>query len=253
MLWLGSVGIGAMVAPVLIEWLGLEGALIATGISLPALVVLFGRKLARHRRRGRRPRGGRSAPPRFGSDLQPASGHLARAPGRSSRSAPARAGHRDHSRRATPATASTSSPREPSRSPSTVARCPSSGRAATSARSRSSATCAERRRSRPDRGRPLRARPRGLPRRRHEPPAERRGRGGGRQLAARGNPCCGSSASRRLANRRGAPGKIRTCDLCLRRAALYPLSYGRGEGKSSDLATRLPSPSSASSGTSTRT
>jgi hypothetical protein len=27
-----------------------------------------------------------------------------------------------------------------------------------------------------------------------------------------------------------APGKIRTCDLCLRRAALYPLSYGRGEG-----------------------
>ena len=25
-----------------------------------------------------------------------------------------------------------------------------------------------------------------------------------------------------------APGKIRTCDLCLRRAALYPLSYGRG-------------------------
>jgi hypothetical protein len=26
-----------------------------------------------------------------------------------------------------------------------------------------------------------------------------------------------------------APGKIRTCDLCLRRAALYPLSYGRPE------------------------
>ncbi len=25
----------------------------------------------------------------------------------------------------------------------------------------------------------------------------------------------------------GAPGMIRTCDLCLRRAALYPLSYGR--------------------------
>jgi hypothetical protein len=24
-----------------------------------------------------------------------------------------------------------------------------------------------------------------------------------------------------------APVKIRTCDLCLRRAALYPLSYGR--------------------------
>jgi hypothetical protein len=25
----------------------------------------------------------------------------------------------------------------------------------------------------------------------------------------------------------GAPGRIRTCDFCLRRAALYPLSYGR--------------------------
>jgi hypothetical protein len=24
-----------------------------------------------------------------------------------------------------------------------------------------------------------------------------------------------------------APGRIRTCDFCLRRAALYPLSYGR--------------------------
>src|SRR5205085_9769846 len=27
--------------------------------------------------------------------------------------------------------------------------------------------------------------------------------------------------------RADAPGMIRTCDLCLRRAALYPLSYGR--------------------------
>ena len=26
-----------------------------------------------------------------------------------------------------------------------------------------------------------------------------------------------------------APGRIRTCDLALRRRALYPLSYGRGE------------------------
>ena len=25
------------------------------------------------------------------------------------------------------------------------------------------------------------------------------------------------------------PGRIRTFDFCLRRAALYPLSYGRGE------------------------
>ena len=37
-----------------------------------------------------------------------------------------------------------------------------------------------------------------------------------------------------------APGKIRTCDLCLRRAALYPLSYGRGEGECSCVADREP-------------
>src|SRR4051812_26666171 len=29
-----------------------------------------------------------------------------------------------------------------------------------------------------------------------------------------------------------APGRIRTCDFCLRRAALYPLSYGRLAGQS---------------------
>ena len=33
----------------------------------------------------------------------------------------------------------------------------------------------------------------------------------------------------RRISERSAPGKIRTCDLCLRRAALYPLSYGRPE------------------------
>ena len=42
------------------------------------------------------------------------------------------------------------------------------------------------------------------------------GRGGGRR-----RPRGGGTA------RESAPGKIRTCDLCLRRAALYPLSYGR--------------------------
>ncbi len=47
MLWLGSVGIGAMVAPLLINWLGLDGALIVTGASLPVLVLLFWRKVAR--------------------------------------------------------------------------------------------------------------------------------------------------------------------------------------------------------------
>ena len=37
-------------------------------------------------------------------------------------------------------------------------------------------------------------------------------------------------AATRMATRvaADAPGTIRTCDLCLRRAALYPLSYGRG-------------------------
>ena len=32
-----------------------------------------------------------------------------------------------------------------------------------------------------------------------------------------------------LAPLQGTPGRIRTFDLCLRRAALYPLSYGRSE------------------------
>ena len=44
---------------------------------------------------------------------------------------------------------------------------------------------------------------------------------GGADYLIESNPCAGSSGD--------APGMIRTCDLCLRRAALYPLSYGRGE------------------------
>ena len=62
---------------------------------------------------------------------------------------------------------------------------------------------------------------------------------------------------RRIAEewRGDAPGTIRTCDLCLRRAALYPLSYGRSEpAQSSDgrswVAEPGPTVSSASSGTS---
>jgi MFS family permease len=47
MLWLASVGVGAAVAPLLIDSLGIEGALIATGAALPALVALFGRQVAR--------------------------------------------------------------------------------------------------------------------------------------------------------------------------------------------------------------
>jgi MFS family permease len=47
MLWLGSVGIGAMVAPALIDWLGLENALVAIGATLPILVGLCARPLGR--------------------------------------------------------------------------------------------------------------------------------------------------------------------------------------------------------------
>jgi MFS family permease len=47
MLWLSSIGIGAALAPVLVGWLGLDGALIATGALLPALVLLFGVRLVR--------------------------------------------------------------------------------------------------------------------------------------------------------------------------------------------------------------
>jgi hypothetical protein len=40
MLWFGSLGIGAALAPALSAWLGLEGAFIATGAFLPVLVAL---------------------------------------------------------------------------------------------------------------------------------------------------------------------------------------------------------------------
>jgi MFS family permease len=47
MLWMASMGIGAALAPVLISWLGIEPALVVTGLFLPALVVLFGATVAR--------------------------------------------------------------------------------------------------------------------------------------------------------------------------------------------------------------
>jgi MFS family permease len=47
MLWLASMGIGAAIAPALISWLGAEGALIASGALLPALVVITARTVAR--------------------------------------------------------------------------------------------------------------------------------------------------------------------------------------------------------------
>jgi hypothetical protein len=47
MLWMASMGIGAALAPALVSWLGIEGALVATGIFLPTLVVVFGASVAR--------------------------------------------------------------------------------------------------------------------------------------------------------------------------------------------------------------
>ena len=41
MLWFGGVGVGAIAAPALIDWLGLEGALIATGAALLGLVLVL--------------------------------------------------------------------------------------------------------------------------------------------------------------------------------------------------------------------
>ena len=45
MLWLASVGIGAIVAPALIGAVGVETALVATGVALPALVVVLSPRL----------------------------------------------------------------------------------------------------------------------------------------------------------------------------------------------------------------
>jgi hypothetical protein len=47
MVWLGSMGVGAALAPALVSWLGFSGALIATGALMPALVLLLGAKLVR--------------------------------------------------------------------------------------------------------------------------------------------------------------------------------------------------------------
>jgi MFS family permease len=47
LLWLSSVGIGAVIAPAVISWLGTETALVVTGAFLPVLVALFGRQVSR--------------------------------------------------------------------------------------------------------------------------------------------------------------------------------------------------------------
>jgi len=46
-LWFGTTGIGAVLTPFLIDWLGLRGALVAVGLFSPALVLLLGARLVR--------------------------------------------------------------------------------------------------------------------------------------------------------------------------------------------------------------
>jgi MFS family permease len=45
-LWIGAIGVGAILAPALIAALGIRGALLATGAFLPALAFVFGRRLS---------------------------------------------------------------------------------------------------------------------------------------------------------------------------------------------------------------
>jgi MFS family permease len=47
MIWLASIGVGAALVPALISWLGIEHALVATGVFLPLLVAIFGATIAR--------------------------------------------------------------------------------------------------------------------------------------------------------------------------------------------------------------
>ena len=47
MLWLAAMGIGAAVAPALIAWVGIDAAIVGTGLLLPGLVAIFGFTVAR--------------------------------------------------------------------------------------------------------------------------------------------------------------------------------------------------------------
>lgn len=46
-LWFGTTGLGAVLTPFLIDWLGLQGALVAVGLFSPAMVLLLGPRLVR--------------------------------------------------------------------------------------------------------------------------------------------------------------------------------------------------------------
>jgi MFS family permease len=45
-LFVGSIGLGAALAPILVSWLGIRGALLATGVVLPVLALLVWRRLS---------------------------------------------------------------------------------------------------------------------------------------------------------------------------------------------------------------
>ena len=49
--FVGTIGLGALLAPLLVSWLGIRGALVASGVVLPLLVALLWRRLGRARRR----------------------------------------------------------------------------------------------------------------------------------------------------------------------------------------------------------
>ena len=55
MLWLTAIAVGAIIAPALINGLGLKTALIVTGLFLPVLLILFGPSLSGSTRPRRRP------------------------------------------------------------------------------------------------------------------------------------------------------------------------------------------------------
>ena len=46
MLWFAAIGIGAAIAPLLIDWLGIENALVVTGVLMPVLVAVLWPRVA---------------------------------------------------------------------------------------------------------------------------------------------------------------------------------------------------------------
>ncbi len=44
--FVGTIGLGALLAPLLVSWLGIRGALVASGVVLPLLAAVLWRRLA---------------------------------------------------------------------------------------------------------------------------------------------------------------------------------------------------------------